>query len=190
VLLSRVRKGGGNTVLIASALPQEGKTFTALNLAAAFAIEGRRTLFIEADLRSPSVAAQLFGKEQVSGVVDVLTGQAGLEEAVRASKVENLSILAAGSSTDKPSEVLGSDQMSELLAKAAASWEHVIIDSAPIIEASDTLRIARLANVVCLVARCGKTPGRAVARAIHLLISAESGTPEGLVLNDCADDVA
>lgn len=190
VLLSRSQAMSGKTILFTSAMAHEGKTFAALNLAAAFAIEGRRTLFVEADLRSPSVAGQLFGKETIPGLVDVLSGQAGFEEAVRASKVEGLSILSAGSPTEIPSELLGSNRMAEMLARAAATYEHVILDSAPILEASDTLRIARLAQIVCLVARCGHTPSRAVARTIHLLISAESGIPAGLVLNDCAEDVA
>lgn len=186
MLLLKTRSAKGNIVLFTSALTGEGKTFCAINSAAALAIDGRRTLLIDANLRSPSVGSQLLGRQPVGGLTDVLSGQAEFESAVRPAKVENLFVLAAGSPTDKPSETLGSPKMVELLAIASASYDYIIVDSAPVLEASDALRIVIHSCLICLIARSDKTPGRAVTRTLHLLTSAEMTPPAGVVLN-CAD---
>jgi capsular exopolysaccharide synthesis family protein len=189
MLLLHIRDAKSKVILFTSALAGEGKTFCALNSAAAFAVDGRRTLLIEADLRSPTIGFQLFGNKPVRGIVDVLSGQTEFEKTVLPSKVENLFVLTAGSPTDKPSEVLGSERMAEVLAKASVSYDIIIVDSAPILAASDALRIVTHAHLVCLVARCGATPGRAVARALQLLTSAEGSPPAGLVLNQAPGGV-
>jgi len=183
MLLLGGRDGKDKVILFTSAMAREGKTFCAVNSAAALAMDGRRTLLIDANLRSPAIGFQLFGKQPVRGLADVLSGQADFESAVQPSKLDNLFVLSAGSPTDKPSEVLGSSQMLELLAKASASYAHIVLDGAPILEASDALRLVQHAHIVCLVARSAETPGRAVARAIQLLTTAENSAPVGLVLN-------
>jgi Mrp family chromosome partitioning ATPase len=101
------------------------------------------------------------------------------------SKVENLFVLAAGSPTDRPSEALGSGKMAELLTKAVKSYDYIILDSAPVLEASDALRLLKHIHLVCLIARCDITPGRAVARTLQLLTSAENSPAVGLVLEQC-----
>jgi succinoglycan biosynthesis transport protein ExoP len=86
----------GRTFMFCSALPGDGKTFCAVNFAAALALEGHRTLLIDADLRLPSIAGQLFGKE-LPGLADVVKGKMTLSEAVRPAKIDNLFVLTAGS---------------------------------------------------------------------------------------------
>ena len=184
MLLVNARNGKEKIILFTSAMAGEGKTFCAINSAAALAIDGRRTLLIDADLRSPAIGYQLLGKQPSRGLTDILSGQAEFESVVAQSKVENLFILAAGSPTDKPSEILGSKKMAELLEDAVRSFDHVVLDCAPILEASDALRIVKHAQLVCLVARFGDTPSRAVARALQLLTSPEGSPPAGLVLNE------
>jgi len=183
MLLLDARNGKNKVILFTSAVAGEGRTFCAVNLAAALAIDGRRTLLIDADFRSPAIGFQLFGQQSGPGLTDVLLGQAEFENTVLPSKVEKLFALAAGSPTNKPSEILGSAKMVALLAKASMSYDHIILDSAPILAASDALRLVKSVHVVCLVARFGNTPGRAVARVLQLLTSAESNLPVGLVLN-------
>ena len=180
----RPKEGRSRSFLFTSALSGEGTTFCALNFAAALALDGRRTLLIDTNLRSPEIGRTLFGKQPAKGLTDILSGELGLSTVVQASKLENLSILTAGTPTNKPSEILGSAAMADLLANALAAFDCLVLDSPPVLEVSDALRLAaRWAGSVCMVVHASRTPESAVLRALHLLTIAGDKPPVGFVLN-------
>jgi succinoglycan biosynthesis transport protein ExoP len=172
----------GRSYMFCSALPGDGKTFCAVNFAAALALEGHRTLLIDADLRLPSIAGQLFGKE-LPGLADVVKGKMTLSEAVRPAKIDNLFVLTAGLTVAGPAELLASPSLAGMMESAMASYDRVVIDSAPVLAVSDALRLSAQVQHTVLVLCAAKTPGRAVARALHLLAKAKGRPPVGFVLN-------
>ncbi len=183
----RTAERRSRSFLFTSALAGEGTTFCAINFAAALALDGRRTLLVDANLRSPEIGRTLFGKQPTKGVTDILSGELGLSAVVQTSKLENLSILTAGTPTNKPSELLGSIAMSELLASALAAFDCVVLDSPPVLEVSDALRLAAgWAGSVCMVVHASRTPESAALRALQLLTLVGDKSPVGFVLNHTA----
>ena len=170
--------------LMTSAVSDEGKSFSALNTAAAFAIEGLRTVVVEADLRRPSFWKTLpkMANKKTAGLSDYLAGKVPLEAVLRQSPVENLSLIFAGQPARHPAELLASRQFSSLIEYLEQSFDRVIFDSPPINAVSDTLTLIRAVQYVCLVVRPGKTPKKAIARACALVEKA-GGKIAGLFLN-------
>jgi capsular exopolysaccharide synthesis family protein len=172
----------GRSFMFCSAVPGEGKTFCAVNFAAALALEGHRTLLIDADLRMPSIGGQLFGKER-PGLADVVKGKLSLGDAVQAAKIDKLYVLTAGTAIAGPAELLASPKLKAMLEDALKEYDRVVIDSAPILAVSDALRMSSHVEHTVLVVRAAKTPGSAVARALHQLTKAAGKRPAGFVLN-------
>lgn len=171
------------TFLVTSAVPGEGKSWVASNLAHAFAVQGDRTLIIDADLRRP-VQGEVFGYgKEAKGLSDALSVGASLKEVLlRADASENLFLLPAGSWSANPSELLGGKSLRPLVERLSEYFDRIVIDSAPLIPVSDTIPIAKLAQSVVLVSRMGRTPKGAISRAIRIL--RDNGTqPVGIVAN-------
>jgi polysaccharide biosynthesis transport protein len=139
------------TILFTSAASGEGKTWTVVSTAIAFAHMVDRILLIDADLRKPRCDTALKGNRS-PGLSEVLAGREKLTRAVQPTKVDGLYLLSAGSSPPNPTELLGSNKMRDILAEAAASFEHVLIDSPPILPVSDSVILSRLVDGVVLVA--------------------------------------
>lgn len=171
--------------LVTSAIPGEGKTFCAYNAAMAFALEGQRTVLVDADLRLPAVH-KIFPDPETArkhlGLTDYLAGNADLDKILMAGPQENLSAICAGNKTSNPGELLGADAFPALLKALVQRFDRVIIDSAPVNAVSDTLRITPLADYVCLVIRAAKTPKKAIARGRKLIENAR-GKIAGFILN-------
>jgi len=169
--------------LFTSAVPSEGKSLTALNASLAFALDGLKTILIDADLRLPAIQPALTGSaDPLVGLTDLLSQNSALDEVVHASRHENLSFIPAGNRAPNPAELLGGQGFSKLIEELSASYDRIVIDSAPINAVSDTLRIASVANFVCLIVRAGKTDKKAIMRAIRLLRNAGARIA-GFVLN-------
>jgi capsular exopolysaccharide synthesis family protein len=154
-------------LLITSAVSDEGKSFSAINIGAAFAIQGLRTVVVEADLRRPSFSRALPGMadKKTAGLSDYLAGQEPLESIIRQSPLDNLSFIFAGQSAHNPAELLASRSLSTLVDCLRERFDLVIFDSPPINAVSDTLTLIRVVQYVCLVVRPGKTRKKAIARA-------------------------
>ncbi|MBV8772634.1 MAG: polysaccharide biosynthesis tyrosine autokinase [Deltaproteobacteria bacterium] len=150
ILLSR-SETPPKTILFTSAASGEGKTWTAVSTAIVFAQMVERVLLIDADLRKPRCDTALKGNRS-PGLSEVLTGHEKLGSAVQATKVNGLYLLSAGCSPPNPTELLGSSKMRGILAEAAASFEHVLIDCPPILPVSDSVHLSKLVDGVVLVA--------------------------------------
>jgi polysaccharide biosynthesis transport protein len=139
------------TALISSAIPGEGKTTTAANLAVVLASTGRRLLLIDADLRRPH-CHNLFGMGNLHGLTEALTGVRKVEEGIQPTGFDNLDLLSSGEIPPNPSELLGSDKMREILAHLAGRYDCVVIDSAPITAVTDAVILSNMVDGVVLVA--------------------------------------
>jgi capsular exopolysaccharide synthesis family protein len=162
-------------LLFVSAIPEEGKTFTSLNSAIALAQQGFKTLMIDLDLRRPSLHKAFSAvKTSEQGMTDFFTGNVKLEDIVCETGVQNLSLITAGQRAPNPAELLSAVDLGELFKNLLKAYHRIVIDSAPVNAVSDTLVIAPHAHKTILVIRAGKTPRKAVIRAIMLLRKAKA----------------
>jgi len=159
---------GAKVVLIASALPKEGKTVTAVNLAITFSESYRRqVLLIDADLRRPTLH-EFFNLPNVAGLNDGLKAKA--EEKLHVSQVTpNLSILTAGRPDPDPMSGLTSPRMKWILGAAAARFDWVIIDSPPVWLLPAANLLAAMVDVAVVVIGAGTTPCERVQHAVEAL---------------------
>lgn len=167
-------------IAVTSSLPGEGKTSTALNLAAALAEAGSAVILVEADLRRPTLATAL-GLVRDVGLTTVLIGQASVEE-VTQSAGDNLSVITSGPIPPNPSELLASGQTQAVLKDLAQQADFTIIDSAPLLPVADGAEVAALADATLLVARWGRTSRHQLTQAVETLGKVNQ-RPVGTVLN-------
>jgi succinoglycan biosynthesis transport protein ExoP len=171
------------TVLIASAVPGEGKTTVSMNIAAALTQRRARVLLVDADLRRGVIAERLEIPTNL-GLSGALTGAGNWHDAVEAlPNAPNLFVLQAGPRPPNSAELLGSVQMHGLLDEWKAEYDHVIIDSAPCLVVTDAVLVAQKTDVVLLVSRIGVTPRSGLHRAGELLQFGD-GHLTGIVVND------
>lgn len=159
-----------HSILVTSAVPEEGKSTTSISLAISMAQRGVRTVLIEADLRKPVIQERLIGSTDHMGVADFLSDHADFDEIIQATEVPNLSVISAGRVNKNSGELLlRRPRVEKLFELARKGFEQVIVDSAPLLAVSDTMTIARHFHVINLVVRSHKTPRRMVVRALDLL---------------------
>jgi protein-tyrosine kinase len=173
----------GQLIMMASAMPGEGKTFTSINLALSMALEKDiSVLLVDADVPKPHIS-RTFGVDAEPGLLDVLRDRKiGMESVILPTDVPNLSILPAGMRSDTATELLASRRMEEAINALAASNPRriVIIDSPPLVLTSEARVLAQWVGQIVLVVRAGFTPRQAVTDAIALLGEDKS---IGLILN-------
>jgi capsular exopolysaccharide synthesis family protein len=169
-------------ILVTSSGPGEGKTTTAVSLAQIMADGGNRVLLIDADMRRPRVH-QIFGLSKESGLSSLILGEGDLGEVVHDSGIANLSVLPCGPIPPNPSELLHTAAFSALLAKLAARYDRVIIDSPPAGVVSDALVISTHVDGTALVLKAGRTSRDAAARTVRALQDVNARV-FGAVLND------
>ncbi|MGF1607962.1 MAG: GumC family protein [Kiloniellales bacterium] len=143
-------------IMIASSLPREGKTSTALSLAIMQAKVGQNVVIVDCDLRRPSIHKAL-GLRSRPGLVEVLAGEVTLDEALMIDSVSGATVLATGAPAADPPDLLASQQMRKLLSDLAERFDLVIIDSAPTLAVSDTRILSRLVDKTVFVVRWAKT---------------------------------
>jgi polysaccharide biosynthesis transport protein len=171
-------------ILVTSALPREGKTTAAINLAVTLAQLGDRTLLMDSDLRKPGVrrALNLTGGKEV-GLSSYLAGVCALDEVtVPHPTIKNLSVLMTGPVPPSPADLLSSHRMREAIADLRHRFKFIVIDSPPIMAATDAVILSVLTDGVLLVVRSGETPKEAFTRARDLLGAVKSRLL-GVVLN-------
>jgi exopolysaccharide/PEP-CTERM locus tyrosine autokinase len=172
----------GNVIVVASALPGEGKTFTAINLALSLALErGREVLLVDGDVAKPHIT-HLFGLESEPGLLDLVgAASRNFEDTIVKTDYPSLYVLPAGSRNLQATEILRSERTASLLAALAAeSHRIVLIDSPPLLVTSEAGVLTSLAGQVVLVVKAAHTPQDAVLHAIETITDDK---PVSLVLN-------
>lgn len=167
--------------VVTSALPEEGKTTTAVNLAISLAQSGRRTLLIECDLRRPRATAAL-DLDNAVGVTTVLVGKVALRDAIQTHQPTALDVLGSGATPPNPAELLQSRAMADLLASVREQYDVVIIDAPPLLPVTDAALIASQSDGAILVLRWGKTTREQFSSSIDRLTQVGS-QPVGIVMN-------
>jgi exopolysaccharide/PEP-CTERM locus tyrosine autokinase len=172
-----------NLVLVTSALPGEGKSFCAINLALSIALEvDHSVLLIDADVRKPSMP-DLLGLKAEKGLMDLLVDRRiDMSEVLYRTDIGKLTLLPAGTSQANATELLASAATRELLLEIAARYRDriVILDSPPLLLASETAVLANQVGQLVVVVESGKTTESAVKEALALI---DSSRLTGLVLN-------
>jgi capsular exopolysaccharide synthesis family protein len=159
------------TLVVTSSLPAEGKTTTVVNIATVLAQTGARVLVIDADMRRPRLH-QIFGMENGEGLSTALSSEMTLNEVlsmVNQYKDTNIYLLSSGAIPPNPAELLGSEQMRNLLEGASGSFKYIIIDSPPVTSFTDGVLISSLVDGVLLVVHGGKTSRQVVKRTRQML---------------------
>lgn len=172
-----------NTLVVTSAIPNEGKSLTALNLAICLAHEMDHTvLLLDADLRRPSVHRYL-GVENGPGLAECLQDGVDLAEVIMPTGVEKLSIVRAGGEVKTPVELFSSQRMKDFLAEIKHRYpdRYVIFDSPPVLPFAESRSLAHLVDGVLLVVKEGYTPLANLQEAVASLAGSEI---LGVIYND------
>jgi len=168
-------------VLVTSAVPNEGKTTTASNLALSFSQLGR-TLLVDADMRKPSLGKAMGGINAHAGLSNLISGQKKFHECLlRDKEVENLYFMPSGTIPPNPLEILQSKRFEKVFEFLRKYFTHIIVDCPPVLPVSDPLIAGQLADCVIFVAKAGDTPDTAAKEAVKRLRSAKL-EPFGAVL--------
>lgn len=173
-------EGGPRSFVIASAIPEEGKTTTAANLAIAIAQSGARVAVVDADLRRPRLAGYL-GLEGAVGLSDVLIGRAPLTDALQPWGDVPLMVLPAGTRPPNPSELLGSRAMELLLQVLERDFDTVLIDVPPLLPVTDGALLAKQTRGALLLVAAGRARRDELAGAIRALENVDAHL-SGLIL--------
>jgi polysaccharide biosynthesis transport protein len=171
-------------ILVTSALPREGKTTAAANLAVTLAQLGDKTVLVDADLRKPGVGRLLnLGSAKYPGLSSYLAGVSTLDVVtVPHPVIPNLAAIPTGPLPPNPADLLSSHRLVEAIVELRKKYKFVVIDSPPIMAATDAVILSVQTDGVLLVVRSGQTPKEAFTRARELLVSVKAPML-GVVLN-------
>ncbi|WP_158748686.1 polysaccharide biosynthesis tyrosine autokinase [Acidobacterium sp. S8] len=156
-------------LMITSTFPAEGKSVIAILGSIIFSLNGPRVLLIDADMRRPTAHLRFHISNRI-GLSSVLSGKATLKEAIQSWEAHpNFHILSSGPIPPLPSELLGSNQMRDLLEQARSQYDFVFIDTPPVLAVTDATILAGLADCAILVVRYGQARRHVVSRTVELL---------------------
>ncbi|MEP7212230.1 MAG: polysaccharide biosynthesis tyrosine autokinase [Acidobacteriota bacterium] len=159
------------SLLVTSSLPSEGKTTTATNTAISLAQTGAKVLIIDADMRRPRLHS-VFNISNTEGLSTILSSEftdADILSVIKQEEGTKLHLLTSGPIPPNPAELIGSEQMANLLKSLAKHFTHVVVDSPPITSFTDGVLIASMVDGVILVVHSGKSSRQVVRRARQLL---------------------
>lgn len=170
-----------NRVLISGGTPGVGKSFVSANFASIVAAAGKKVLLIDADLRK-GYLNQVFSLPRAKGLSEFIAGSKRLDEVLHREVLPNLDLISTGMLPPNPAELLMSESFASILNKLSSAYDLVIIDTAPVLVASDTASVAPHAGTILLVARAEKTHlgelNESVKRLAHV-----GCTANGVILN-------
>jgi succinoglycan biosynthesis transport protein ExoP len=169
------------TLLITSAVPNEGKSTISANLAITMALSGAKTLLVDADLRRGAIR-EAFGLSTRVGLAEVLKQEVGWREVVVPTSYPNLFVLPRGKTLSQPSEHLLRDSTDILLKELYHQYDYIIIDSSPVLAADDTTSLAPKIDATLFVVRLSYTSARLTRKSLELLYNRQVNVP-GVILN-------
>lgn len=171
-----------NVIAISGPAPEIGKSFITTNLATILAQGGKQVLVIDGDMRR-GYLHKYFNADVKPGLAELLNRQNTYEDIVQSSTVDNLFFITRGKSPVNPSELLSTDQFKAFLNQASASFDHILIDTPPVLAVTDGIIIAQYAGVNLLVARHGKTQIKELEITVNRFEQANVKV-NGVILND------
>jgi capsular exopolysaccharide synthesis family protein len=163
------------SLAVVSSVPAEGKSTTAANLAMALALDGKRVILVDADLRRPSQHT-LFGIEAGPGLTEVLAGDRTVKNVLRQTAVPEVRVIPVGSPPPNPAELLGSGGVTRLLAELERHCDIVLLDTPPVLAVADAAIAASQVDGALLVIGYGKTPKTNAAQSVRLLSRSRART--------------
>ena len=171
-------------ILVTSALPREGKTTSAANLAVTLAQLGDKTILVDADLRKPGIGRLLeLGAGKYGGLSSYLAGASSLDlVTVPHPVIPNLAAIPTGPLPPNPADLLSSNRLADAITELRKSFKFIVLDSPPIMAATDAVILSVQTDGVLLVVRSGETPKEAFTRTRDLLASVKCHML-GVVLN-------
>jgi polysaccharide biosynthesis transport protein len=171
-------------ILVTSPLPREGKTTAAVNIAVTLAQLGDNTLLVDGDLRKPGVSRVLnLADGKHVGLSSYLAGVSTLDSVtVPHPSISNLHVIPTGPIPPNPADLLSSHRLAEMVIELRQRYKFIVIDSPPIMAATDAVILSVIVDGVLLVVRSGSTPKEAVTRARDLLLNVKCRML-GVVLN-------
>ncbi|MGY2077395.1 polysaccharide biosynthesis tyrosine autokinase [Blastococcus sp. SYSU DS0828] len=155
-------------IMLTSALPDEGKTTTVVNLAVALADAGRRVTVVDGDLRKPKVTRYL-GLIGGVGLTNILSGSAGVDDVLQRHGTRGLNVIAAGPTPPNPGEMLSSSQMRAMLDGLRSENDFILVDAPPLLPVADAVGLAVHVDGVLLSARYGRTQKEQLRQAAAAL---------------------
>jgi capsular exopolysaccharide synthesis family protein len=170
------------TLVVTSASPHEGKTTTASNLSVSFAQQGLRVLLVDCDLRR-SRLHKVFGLPREPGISDFILGYETEDVVTHPTAIAGLYVIPSGKLPPNPAELLGSDAARRVFSTLIEGYDLVVMDTPPLLAASDAAILATIANGVVLVLRAGATEAAAAQQSVQQL-QAVGARIVGAVLND------
>jgi len=157
-----------HSFLVTSSGPGEGKSTTIANLAIVMSQQGIKTILIDADLRKP-VVHNIFERAKNRGLTNVLVGNMSLDDAIQSASIANLDILTCGVQPPNPAELLGSQDMKNLIKGLRLRYDLCLFDAPPLIAVTDAAVLSKELDGVLLVVKSGVTQRDALSRSVELL---------------------
>ena len=175
-------KEGCPVIMVTSAMQNEGKSITALNLAISYAMEERKVLLIDCDLRRPKIARLLNERSSV-GLSNLIMNPKLRAEAVHPTKIKGLDVILAVNIPPNPSELLGSPRMGQILQELREEYDIIVLDSPPVNVVIDAVVLAPWSDGVVFLVRADHSERSAVTHAVEQIKYARTKIL-GFVLND------
>ena len=171
-----------NIIMVSGPAPEVGKSFISTNLATILAQSQKRVLIIDADLRR-GYLHKYFNQQAQPGLADYLNGQTELSQVIKATEVSGLDVIARGKSPANPSELLSTSQFTAMLSQLSEQYDHILIDTPPILAVTDGIIISQHAGVNLVIARYAKTQMKELELTINRFEQAGVKV-NGIILND------
>jgi capsular exopolysaccharide synthesis family protein len=182
-----ILKEGCKKVVVTGALSREGKSTTSVNLAISLAQQiNTKVLLIDCDLRKPRVN-QFFDLDNTPGLTDYLSRAKTLEEVLKGTDVENLSVIVGGTLPPNPSELLASNNMKDFLTQMESEFDYIIMDTPPLNVVIDCLPLATISDGVVLSTMQGYSTHPEVSKTVETLQRVDAKIL-GFVLNAFRDE--
>jgi len=169
------------SLLISSAMENEGKTITATNLGISLAREGKEVLLVDADIRRPSIH-ELFGVSNSIGITNILAGEVKTEDAIKNSDIDSLSLLTSGPVPPDPGRLIESEKMMQLIKELSQKYDIVILDTSPVLVSNDIAVLSGYVDGSILVLESERVTRSVFSQSLKYLKDAHI-QPIGAVLN-------
>ena len=182
-LLSSDRRGASRVVMVTSALPQEGKTWIAVSLAASLAADGFGVALVDCDLHRPTVH-RMFNGAQGPGLSDYVVDGVEFDQIIHRDRSSGVDYVPVGTARSREAWLITLDRLRPLIDRLEEQYAFVILDSAPVLAVPETVVLSQMAHKTIFVVRWGRTPARIAGHAVTQLLEAGAETAAVLSMVD------